>query len=1288
MPSIFSSRSRTRSTTQLASGETVNEVGVVRRETQEGGFMPFSGGPSDSTAAGYGFLSYRRHVVLGLPQVAALVEVICSELGRRGGITTPFIFSSLAMDLNNAALKRLINKFIEDVGNGEGWREEARFAGPHELGMCLRWGLARVVRVVDGIQMRGLISWERYCQFRDEEAALNYPPHHFSTLLPNLSAHLRSILLTVLSLLTRLTANSNKSGHTPPTLSPIFGPLLFGLGPSVSKAGFHECYAYYLRATQATEHLLLAFIRWQDAPSSDSATSAPGASAALAVPTRLKEWIKDYPSTLPFLHQTSSSSAITPRKGARTLRVLAVRRNVRMYSPDLVKSASGWAYRAKSYATGSAPADGGLAATREWMGITNGATSPPTYSDAYRKRMNMPNNTQPDTAYTSNYMPYASTSPARAASSDSFGEARFRSLTDLKWGEFENLGFGGLGADPGSEKKLQFDLTEGARESRAAKRTTLSWTDFSSAGFSRGDGPLSATLQFSPPLTDGLGSTLSLSSTLYSPSPSAYLNASTSGKKGSKQLSPHADLNKKLVKLSKALPPFGWDTEPVVGATGGEGEVIVEEAFFADCWIDLVCGGGWGEGAGLVQENTTPGVAPDERIGGLSMDDLERECNWAMIEFKSTSSSSHLTSPRSLSSSMASSQASSDPRSSTALLLFEEFVPLEYRQELSGIKGITLVGGKGGIALKGGPASGAPARLRLGSLFGNSGTPKKEKGPSSPVAPKPAKGWKPAQTLNGRPYVIGAVPAAPSVRELEREMEFEGMLRGEGGTKVISLSGAAESHAGSETPSSRVVSGPLYVDPRPPESTTSAELDDGDGSSTPTSTRRSSRFRMPAGRNPSTGPGGKTKPGSPPVEAGGVSLLPKGAMIPRIPKRGAIPAEYSTVEFQTRLASYSDSDDSDYEPGRATGPRHRKRTEDEEAKQRRRESRGDEAWVDILVGSQGRRMGGQEFESGSKGRTALRGGRSDPDLASMEVAQVLAAAGRRSVTPPSPTDSQLYGRDEQSRLHDSSYYDGESLQVDEIQTVPRPPRGGKIVESYASQTSTNTYGDSEYSEEMEPVDIPDDTSSPLAGRGTREEAKAQRRLGYFDIHPERKPPSIPGRKDVASVASTFDDDDPRSRLAYDEDSEDEPSSYQTSPSQPIQAPQGVRPLPRLPPVPGPAENGNGIATPEKEKSTGGSKTASLIAMYREKEQESTKEIKLNLPAPAPLQPSRLPVRTGSLPPKDKVAPKPIEKEQLTPPETETLVEPSRPVIDAGRASPARYIHGAPLHNVVEEEEED
>ena len=42
-------------------------------------------------------------------------------------------------------------------------------------------------------------------------------------------------------------------------------------------------------------------------------------------------------------------------------------------------------------------------------------------------------------------------------------ENRFRSLTDKKWGEFEEVGFGGGGDGEGVEKRLQFDLNESAR---------------------------------------------------------------------------------------------------------------------------------------------------------------------------------------------------------------------------------------------------------------------------------------------------------------------------------------------------------------------------------------------------------------------------------------------------------------------------------------------------------------------------------------------------------------------------------------------------------------------------------------------------------------------------------------------------------------------------------------------------------------------------------------------------------------------------------------------------------
>jgi len=121
----------------------------------------------------YGYLSYQCHVVLGLDEIARLVDVVASELGTRA-LTTPFIFSSLALDISANSVKRLIRAFLDTCTGGADaelrWREEARLTGPHELGMCIRWGLARVVRVSGGQAVRGLIGWDHYTEFRDSEA--------------------------------------------------------------------------------------------------------------------------------------------------------------------------------------------------------------------------------------------------------------------------------------------------------------------------------------------------------------------------------------------------------------------------------------------------------------------------------------------------------------------------------------------------------------------------------------------------------------------------------------------------------------------------------------------------------------------------------------------------------------------------------------------------------------------------------------------------------------------------------------------------------------------------------------------------------------------------------------------------------------------------------------------------------------------------------------------------------------------------------------------------------------
>ncbi|KAH7886807.1 hypothetical protein F5I97DRAFT_1870488 [Phlebopus sp. FC_14] len=1097
----------------------------------------------------YGYLSYERHVILGLDEVARLVDVVATELGTRC-LTTPFVFSTLALDISSSAIKRLIRAFLDTCANPTSpqaehrWREEARFAGPHELGMCIRWGLARVVRVVGGQPVRGLISWDHYTEFRDSEAALNYPPTHFATFLPALPSVLKTVLLTLLSLLIRITAHSASSGHTPPTLSPLFGPLLFGLGPAT--LSFHHTYIHYLRAVNAMEHIMLAFIRWQDAPKTSLSLSdintnvAYGSITSLGVPTRLKDWIRGYPSTLPPLPK--QQERLQARRGARTLRIVSVRRNVRMYSPDLVKTAVGWASRPR---TGQNE-NYGLAGSKEWERIAPSALNlPPRYSEGYKKRMNLPANFHPYTVPGSVPSTTSSTSSANSTlvdEKDSLGlglglgsrqgEDRFRSLTELKWGEFEAMGFGTLDMD---EKKLQFDMTEGARTSRAAKRATLNWNDFSATGFTRTDAPLNATLQFSTPVVHTISS----------------------------WPTHNADITKKLKKTQRALPPFGWDTEPVMGS-----EEMIEEAFM-DVFCDLLYGGGW----------------MDTERG----EEIDRECNWALIEFKSLPINK-TTAPQGI-----------DPRTGTTVVLFEEFVPLEYRQQLAKESG---------------------TKRRLPFLF-------------SPSIK--SKQWKPAPTLNGRPYVVGHVPKSPSFREVE----FEGLLRSNG-SKVLTLSVQTppSSTALSPPTTNRDQSAPRVAISSPPSM----------NSTVPTPPNK--QLERAASDTPLTQGGGKKSRFRLPVPSPST-----------VRRSGLVPAEYSSVDFETRLASYSDDELYETASIKALTPAE---------KQERRMSR-DDAWVDILVANHNRRMESQEAEWKGPGERVrgLKGGRSDPELASQEVAQVL--AGIRARSP---------------------------LSDDEREATPEPTR----VEGTPVSPKNKEVKD-------EDPDVVSVMSYP------------KKRVGYFDLHPERRPGSgrtLPVRPQAN--ADDSDGDDIPDELVYGmperapvlppeplrasfetEGSEYAPTSS-ASPVREIDVPEFADVEERREEM----ESGHSRAesttlpqillpTPDTPKPTGQSKTAALIEMYREREKQTFSTV----------TPSRLPLRSSSLHDKE-------EASHLVPVVIPSPASPSQPVMSnqhiddevdfdqeevllappdmlfegSGRNSPGRYVHGEPLHNVLEEEEEE
>ena len=176
------------------------------------------------------------------------------------------------------------------------------------------------------------------------------------------------------------------------------------------------------------------------------------------------------------------------------------------------------------------------------------------------------------------------------------------------------------------------------------------------------------------------------------------------------------------------------------------------------------------------------------------------------------------------------------------------------------------------------------SRRRLPSLF----------------SPYGKKQWKQAATLNGRPYVVGHVPQSPSYREVE----FEGLLHGTTATKVISLTKtprvqSAISNAAADSPLPPVpiikksASGPLQVPPS--ELPRASKSDDMHSDPTMSPSGKKSGFRLP--------------------------------MTPGSNRRSMMPAEYSTVEFETRMASYSDDEHNGDLP------------EPEDIKQKRRESR-------------------------------------------------------------------------------------------------------------------------------------------------------------------------------------------------------------------------------------------------------------------------------------------------------------------------------------------------------------
>ncbi|KAJ1034938.1 hypothetical protein NDA18_000545 [Ustilago nuda] len=404
----------------------------------------------------YGYTTEAWHVQLEASRALALLEA-CGDQIRNRGLDNPLIFSSMALDLSPTNVASLIKLFASTSGVlPSAFVDEIRFANPHDLAAVIKWAFARMDRVlavpvpVPGakkgevreemvyVQQRGFLDLESYHAWREQERRQHYTPTAFKDFLGHLKQENAKLLSSLFSLLSSTASYSLKNGMMPAKLSKHFGVLLFGLPEDET---FARTYDAYVRASNATEHLLLAYIRYQ-------ATQE-------ALPPRLAQHVSGYPSILPAeMALPSTSSKLVP--------ITQIERNVRLYSVDLVQSACEMDLEQ---------------ACKEWehcLCVHETLGKDPQLSDKFRKLINLRGGA------TQGRKPGSKANDPSVGCEDDDAVAAHSSLAGKRWDDFLSDGF----SAPDSSK-LAFDLNESARMNRIAgnKRDTVQWNIFSANGF-------------------------------------------------------------------------------------------------------------------------------------------------------------------------------------------------------------------------------------------------------------------------------------------------------------------------------------------------------------------------------------------------------------------------------------------------------------------------------------------------------------------------------------------------------------------------------------------------------------------------------------------------------------------------------------------------------------------------------------------------------------------------------------------------------------------------------------
>ncbi|CDS01112.1 uncharacterized protein SPSC_01609 [Sporisorium scitamineum] len=844
----------------------------------------------------YGYTTDGWHVYLDAARVSVLLEA-CGEQIRSRGLDNPLIFSSMALDLSPANVGSLIKLFTSSTAGQRtipsAFFDEIRYANPHDLAAFIKWAFARMGRVlavpvpVPGpkkgemreemvyVQQRGFLDLEVYNAWREQERRQQYPATAFKDFVSHLGPENAKLLSSLFSLLSSTASYSLKNGMMPAKLCKHFGPLLFGLPEDET---FARTYDAYVRASNATEHLLLAYIRFQ-------ATIA-------SLPPRLAQHINGYPSIL-------TAEITVPSASSKLVPITQIERNVRLYSADLVQSAC------EIDITEPCP---------EWEDCRNSNEvlgKDPQLSDKFRKLINLRGG-----ALQGRRAGVVKTLESPFKEDDAV--VNHSSLVSKQWDDFMSGGF----AAPDSSK-LAFDLNESARRNRVAKRETVQWNEFSKAGFQNEEGStLADVLSFDDVLKHDVQNW---------PSERDQLHA-------------------KLKSRQEKLPAFNYDTTPrlltsptLAGAPQGKLDnhpISRMDETFADVWADYLLGNGWSNRDELTHRNASFVVVQYKSRPNAST-------------VGSQSAGSSLSAPTRFQVSVRKDESvPKDERVDAAWFVIQEVVPAQYRADLE-------AAGRG--------TSKGLAMIRKFAMFRSRKDKEKANGNG-----------------NGHEKPLDASGADDDV-----------FRPGAGGTtKRILLSDQLKRNGSKNASHSTLRSNRTSVGERPGSAAAYVKYDedtnDADAAlyghapfrseghpsgSKLMSTLRAKSIRMvKSARRGASSPALKShaaadEVGANPSASTGVALQQQGDVLA---DRSFTSADFETRSVATDASSVVGGDDGASIASSSGGAAKRKPSQVKARGGAKRQTNGrDDAWIDILVKSNGNRMTGQDAPAVSRRKASL-----------------------------------------------------------------------------------------------------------------------------------------------------------------------------------------------------------------------------------------------------------------------------------------------------------------------------